>query len=323
MPFSIVRQDITKMKVDAIVNASNTHLVRGDGVSGAIFEAAGEDELQAACDALAPIYCGEAVTTPAFNLPCKYIIHVAGPIFHPLHRAHCELLLRDCYVSALEQALLHNCTSIAFPLISSGIYGYPKEEALLVATSTIKDYLNENEMTVFLTVFDSASFALSRTLFGEVQSYIEENLEYNGRLSMKSRRPDMERDGLFTHAASREIKDFDTLDETFPVMLNRLIYESGKSPAEVYKGANIDRKLFSKICTAKNYTPRKATVLAFAISLRLDLAATDKLLKSAGYALSHSQKFDVIIEYFIVHKQYDIFEINEVLFGYDQQLLGS
>ena len=154
MPLTIVRQDITKMKVDAIVNAANTELRMGGGVCGAIFKAAGAIELQAACDRLAPIKTGEAVITPGFALPAKYIIHTAGPIYNHNKAEQCRQLLRSAYTNSLQLAISNQCKSIAFPLISSGIYGYPKDEALQVATSAIQDFLADHHLDVYLAVLD-------------------------------------------------------------------------------------------------------------------------------------------------------------------------
>ena len=153
MPFTIVRNDITGMQVDVIVNAANTSLLMGGGVCGAIFSAAGADMLQAACNQLAPIKTGEAVITPGFNLPAKYVIHTAGPVYHDGNQGE-EALLRSCYLNALELAVKHDCESIAFPLISSGIYGYPKDEALRVATAAIRDFISEHNIDVLLVVFE-------------------------------------------------------------------------------------------------------------------------------------------------------------------------
>ncbi|HOR13401.1 MAG TPA: macro domain-containing protein, partial [Clostridia bacterium] len=175
MPFTIVRQDITKMKVDAIVNAANTDLLMGGGVCGAIFKAAGAAELQAACDKLAPIKMGEAVITPGFNLPVKFVIHAAGPVYQDWNKEQSEQHLRDAYINSLKRAVENNCKSIAFPLISSGIYGYPKDEALQVATSAIQDFLSDHDLDVILLVFDKSAFTISRELLGAVESYIDEH----------------------------------------------------------------------------------------------------------------------------------------------------
>ena len=165
MPLIIVRNDITKMQVDAIVNAANTALQMGGGVCGAIFNAAGAAKLQSACDKLAPIQTGEAVITPGFNLPAKYIIHAAGPVYRDGKHGE-EALLRSCYTNALDLAQKNECESIAFPLISSGIYGYPKDEALSVATEAIRDFICEHDIDVSLVVFDKATFAVSEELLG-------------------------------------------------------------------------------------------------------------------------------------------------------------
>lgn len=332
MPFTIVRQDITRMHVDAIVNAANTELRMGGGVCGAIFQAAGASVLQAACAKAAPIPTGGAALTPGFNLPAKYIIHAAGPVYSPQNAAQSERLLRSAYLESLRLALRYRCVSIAFPLISSGIYGYPKEDALRVATAAIGDFLMQHDMDVYLAIFDKASFVISRKLAGAVESYIDENYVFSHQM-LRRGLLEVEREALeaaapLPMAASSGIPGeldrlMDNLDEPFHVALLKLIDAKGKTDVEVYKRANIDRKLFSKIRKGKGYLPGKRTVLALAIALQLTLRETDELLERAGYALSHSQKFDVIVEYFIVSGQYDIFRINEVLFQYDLPLLGS
>jgi O-acetyl-ADP-ribose deacetylase (regulator of RNase III) len=342
MPFTIVQQDITKLKVDAIVNAANTALQMGGGVCGAIFKAAGARKLQAACDRLAPIQTGEAVITPGFSLPAKHVIHAAGPVYHGGKHGEKELL-RAAYTNSLKRAVENKCESIAFPLISSGIYGYPKDEALQVATLTIQDFLADHDIDVTLVVFDKSAFAVSRELLGAVESYIDEHYVDTHR-GARSHLLDVERKTLSDEGLRRmnvpppmmqEAMSASTvcaptalgdlvgkLDEPFSQMLLRLIDAKGKTDVEVYKRANLDRKLFSKIRTGKGYMPSKKTALALAVALELSLGETDGLLERAGYALSHAVKFDVIVEYFIISGKYDVFEINEVLFEYDQPLLG-
>lgn len=343
MPFTIVRQDITKMKVDVIVNAANTSLKMGGGVCGAIFRAAGARRLQKACDSLAPIRTGEAVITPGFDLPVKYIIHTAGPVYSQWSREENVFLLRSAYTQSLILASEYGCESIVFPLISSGIYGYPKDQALQVAVEAVSDFLDEHDMEVYLAVFDRAAFLVSGQLMGEVTSYIDQHYvdAHEGEYSRIA-------EFAFTAGAAK-LSDVDEqsessvpmmqspqplagqslddliadMDEPFAATLFRLIDCKGKTDTEVYKKANIDRKLFSKIRSVKGYTPKKTTILALAISLELTLAETDDLLERAGYALSHASKFDVIVEYFIVNGRYNIFEINQVLFKYDQPLLGG
>lgn len=332
MPFTIVRQDITKMQVDAIVNAANTGLRMGGGVCGAVFHAAGERELQAACDLLAPVRVGEAAVTPGFSLSAKFVIHAVGPIYHRWSKNRCRELLASAYESALQLAAENGCESIAFPLISSGIYGYPKEEALQVARQSIERFLKNHDMDVYLAVFDPSAFQVSKALLGRVESYIDEHYikshaftrTRNRTAALKAEA--LEQEAAFSMpmaAAAPALNDLlDDLDEPFSEALLKLIDQKGKTDVEVYKKANIDRKLFSKIRTGKGYTPKKPTILALAIALELTLPETDSLLERAGYALSHASKFDVIVEYFIVNGKYDIFEINEVLFAYDQPLLG-
>jgi O-acetyl-ADP-ribose deacetylase (regulator of RNase III) len=345
MPLTIVQNDITKMNADAIVNAANTFLQMGGGVCGAIFNAAGTDRLQNACNALAPIKTSEAVITQGFNLPAKYIIHTAGPVYHGGNQGE-ETLLRFCYINSLELATKHKCESIAFPLISSGIYGYPKADALRVATAAIRDFLSEHDIDVSLVVFDKEALTVSEELLGAVESYIDEHYVEEKRIRRRELL-DVERDALsdidmaamsmplpmMTDEAIAESVAVPTgaslddlvgnLDEPFAATLLRLIDATGKKDSEIYNRANIDRRLFSKIRSNKHYTPSKPTVLAFAVALELTLDQTEDLLERAGFALSHSRKFDVIVEYFIQSRRFDIFEINEVLFSYDQPLLGG
>lgn len=343
MPFTIVRQDITKMKVDAIVNAANTDLRMGGGVCGAIFKAAGAVQLQAACDKLAPIKTGEAVITSGFGLPAKFVIHAAGPVYRQWNKEQNEQHLRAAYTNSLKTAVENDCETIAFPLISSGIYGYPKDEALQVATSAIHDFLIDHDIDVTLVVFDKSAFTVSRELLGAVESYIDEH--YVEAHEIRRRQLlDVERDAL--SEADETINKYNepifeemptpsvgaptplddlvgNLDEPFSHMLLRLIDAKDMTDVEVYKRANLDRKLFSKIRSNKGYMPSKRTAIALAVALELSLGETDDLLERAGYALSHAVKFDVIIEYFIANGKYNVFEINEVLFEYDQPLLGG
>ncbi len=329
MPFSIIRQDITLMSVDAIVNAANTRLAAGGGVCGAIFSAAGFEELQAACSKLSPIKTGEAVITPGFKLKAKHVIHAAGPIYDPSDLLLSKRLLESAYTQSLNIAKENGCESIAFPLISSGIYGYPKAQALEVAIAAIKAFLSENDMDIYLTVFDKSALKVSEKLLGAVESYISQNYvdEHTFERSQRIEAIYASEFATAQKSAVPTAAELDSiignLDESFSASLLRLIDAKGRTDTEVYKRANIDRKLFSKIRTGKGYMPSKRTALALAVALELTRDETNALLEKAGYALSHSQKFDVIIEYFIMNGQYDIFEINEILFKYDQPLLGG
>jgi len=347
MPFTIIRNDITTLSVDTIVNAANTNLQMGGGVCGAIFTAAGAERLQAACEAYAPIHTGEAVITQGFNLPAKYIIHAAGPVYRDGKRNE-EALLRACYMNSLGLAVKHNCESIAFPLISSGIYGYPKAEALRVATAAICDFIKDNEIDVSLVVFDKEAVQVNEELLGAIERYIDENYvdeKTVGRrqlldiekqalsddeMILQSRLMPMPLvaeetlDAIAVESAGVSVDDLiGNLDEPFSSTLLRLIDATGKKDSEIYHRANIDRRLFSKIRSNTEYTPSKPTVIAFAVALELNLDQTEDLLERAGFALSRSRKFDVIVEFFINNSKYDIFEINEILFKYDQPLLGG
>ena len=329
MPLTIVRNDITKMQVDVIVNAANTELQMGGGVCGAIFSAAGAEKLRTACNRLAPIQFGEAVITPGFDLPAKYVIHAAGPVYRDGKHDE-EALLRSCYTNALDLALQNGCESIAFPLISSGIFGYPKDEALAVATNAIGKWLMKNDMDVSLVVFDKAAFALSQKLLSEVKTFIDENyvashdVRRRNLLSVEEKALAAERLRFYMAAPNDSLDArLEHLDEPFAATLFRLIDAKGMTDVEVYKRANISRKVFSKIRTDKDYRPRKETIVAFAVALKLTLNETGDLLERAGIALSRSMMFDVIVEYFITRGKYDIFEINNVLYEYDQSILGE
>lgn len=333
MPLQIVRNDITKMEVDAIVNAANSHLKMGGGVCGAIFNAAGAKELQAECDSIGGCNTGDAVITKGHKLPAKYIIHAVGPVWNG-GNSNEEKLLTGCYKNSLNLAKSYNLDSIAFPLISSGIYGYPKDKAFRVAVSAIQEFLLENDMMVYLIVFDKKAVEISEKLFKSIEEYIDDkyaeemldigieryieefNIGYNLGIPVGAAIIPIK------HSKRRLEDVVAQMDETFTEMLLRLIDEKGKTDVQAYKKANIDRKLFSKIRSDKFYKPRKTTALALAISLELNIDETKDLLGKAGYALSHCNKFDIIVEYFIEEGIYDIFEINEALFAFDQNLLG-
>lgn len=334
MPLQIVRNDITKMEVDAIVNAANSSLLGGGGVDGCIHRAAGP-ELLAECKTLGGCETGSAKITKGYRLPCKYVIHAVGPRWRDGKHGEREKLI-SCYRTSLAFAKEHGCETVAFPLISSGIYGYPKDQALKVAIDTISDFLLENDMTVYIVIFDRKAYQIGEKLFSDITAYIDDNYvdehtdsrsEQSRRMQMLSDEPEEETFGapLAPMAASAKTLDdaLSQIDESFSEMLLRKIDEKGMTDARCYKKANIDRKLFSKIRSDKLYKPSKPTALAFAIALELPLDETKELLMKAGFALSHSNKVDIIIEYFIEHGNYNIFEINEALFAFDQSLLGA
>ena len=330
MPLKIVRNDITKMAVDAIVNPTDPTLSGGGGVDAAIHRAAGP-RLEAACKALGGCRTGEAKVTEGFDLPCKYILHTVGPIWRGGAFGE-RALLTACYQNALALARARGCESVAFPLISSAAHGYPKAQALRVAVEAITEFLTENEMEVYIVVFTRDEVEVSEKLFRAVKQYIDDvyvDERYDAPREMQ-RRAYSRQQTLYAPAESAPRAgadlDLETLlgqvDESFGQMLLRKIDEQGMTDAECYKRANVDRRLFHKIKNNPGYRPGKQTALAFAIALRLSLAETKELLMKAGFALSHSSKVDIVVEYCIMDGNYDIFEINEVLFKFDLPPLG-
>ena len=329
MPLIIVRNDITKMKVDAIVNAANETLLGGGGVDGCIHRAAGP-ELLAECRTLGGCKTGDAKITGAYRLPCRYIIHTVGPVWNGGKYGEREQLA-SCYRTSLALAKERGCETVAFPLISSGIFGYPKDQALRVAVDTISEFLAENDMTVYIVIFDRTAYQIGNKLFADIAAYIDDHYV---DAHTDSRRERMRRMGVVESRMLTAYEDAPMavggldealahLDTGFSETLLKLIDRSGKKDAEVYKKANVDRKLFSKIRNNPDYKPSKPTAVAFAIALELNLRETRDLIARAGYVLSPSSKFDVIIEYFIMQRDYDIFKINEALFAFDQSLLGA
>ena len=241
----------------------------------------------------------------------------------------------------------YGCESVAFPLISSGIFGYPKDQALKVAIDTISSFLLENEMTVYIVIFDRKAYQISGKLFADIASYIDDRYvdEHTDSRSERLRRMSafrMEEPmpcessvcdeaiekltapmAVSSEKAATLDDALEQIDESFSEMLLRKIDERGMTDAQCYKKANIDRKLFSKIRSDKSYKPSKPTVIAFSIALELPLTEMKDMLMKAGFALSHSNKFDIIVEYFVEHGNYNIFEINEALFAFDQSLIGA
>ena len=342
MPFLMIRNDITKVAADAIVNPANRNLLQGSGTSRAIYQAAGEQELTAACEAIGHCELGRAVCTPAFALPAKYIFHAVCPAWHGGFFGEAKQLA-SAYHSALELAAEYHCESVAFPLLSSGNYGYPKEQAFRIAVDTITQYVMEHDMTVYLVLYDRHSLAVSRKLFASVEEYIDdhyvaqndESYEFDRRRRESAeRRRRLEEEAapilrepirpLQTPMAARSLESLmDNLGESFTTRLLRLIDERGLKDSTVYKQSNISRQHFSKIQCNRDYNPKKKTVLAFAVGLHLSEDETIDLLKSAGYAFSDGSKRDWIVRYCLEQKIYNINQVNTLLFEYDQEQLGA
>ena len=327
MPFEIIREDITRLMTDAIVHPTNPKLKMGRGSSEAIFKLAGINELTETCKLIGYCAPGEAVLTPGFKLNAKYIIHTVGPIWNG-GIDHESKQLESCYRKSLECALSHNLKSIAFPLISSGNYGYPKEEALKIAIQTIQSFLFEHEMMVYLVVYDKLAYQISSKLFLSIKSFIDDNYVEKSIISIRLENRSSK---VFNHQYEEmdstpfgSLNDmFNQLDKSFSESLLNIIDQKKLKDVDVYKRANISKAHFSKIRSHIDYRPTKSTVLAFCVALRLTLSESINLLEKAGFSLSNSSKHDLIVRYFIEHKIYDIFEINKVLFEYDQNLLGS
>lgn len=349
MPLFIVRQDISKMQCDAIVNPTGQDMNFG-GAELSIRTAAGPD-FEKALKRLGKIKVGKVKITDGFGLRAKYVIHTVGPVWRGGGENE-EQLLADCYKGCLALAAKRKCESIAVPLISSGRFGYPKDRVLKVAMNAVYDFLMEREMDVYLVVYDRDSYEISKNLFSDVQNYIESKSGgtddiFAAKPSLRERRrqdaldlgsfsvyrseaPYAQHDDMLDFCEDKP-NDFEqtlmgmlrNMDESFSVMLMKLIDKKGISEVECYKRANVKKQTWYKILNEKDYRPGKNTVLSFAIALELDISETERLLRSVGFSLSHSNRFDVIIEYFIIHKNYDIFEINETLFEFDQPLLGS
>ena len=339
MPFEIVRNDITKMAVDAIVNTANPRPVIGMGTDSQIHEKAGPG-LLAARQAIGSIDVGRAAMTPAFDLQASYVIHTVGPVWRGGGFGE-EETLRSCYDEALKLAAENKCGSIAFPLISTGNYGFPKDKALQIAVSAFSAFLMEHEMHIYLVVFDRAAFKLSEKLFQRVASYIDENyvaaheavydIEDNMR-TYRRRRLDMETCesrlapmSCAPQAAPKAKSLADMLRQTdagFTETLLKLIDKTGKKDSEIYKRANLSKQHFSKIRNNPDYKPTKPTAIALALALELSLEDTKDLIGRAGYALTNSSKFDLIIQFFIQQKNYNVVEINIALYEFDQTLLG-
>lgn len=328
MPFKIIRQDIRNIKVDAIVNPSNSDLYSQGGLDGMIHKLEGS-WLKEETRKYVPLKTGQVVLTKSKKLFASFIIHTVGPIYRDGNQNE-HGLLKLCYENALKLAVDSGFESIAIPLISTGTYGFPKELALNIAVSTIESFLVDHELDIYLVVYDRASFEISSDLFDSVESYIEEHYVDEIYYRRTSQRFDYvaECDSMMDIPSpslkkTRSLEELmDNLGESFKDMLFRLIDERGLKDSDVYKKANVTKQTFWKIKNKEDYTPKKSTVLALAIAIELSLDETEDLLRKVGYALSNSNKFDVIVSYFLESESYNIHEINMVLFKYDQELLG-
>ncbi len=303
MPFNIIRNDITKVKADAIVNTANPLPIFGKGTDEKIYRAAGVKELLKERQKIGRIERGRAAVTGAYNLDAKYIIHTVGPVWiDGLHNE--EEILSSCLKESLMLATELNCESIAFPLISTGVYGFPKELALKIFTGVIYDFLMTSDMLVTLVVYDDESFNISTKVFSHVDDYIS----------------DYENVTIGTEPFEEAIK---VMEMSFHDYLLQLIIDSNMSNPEIYRNANITKQHFSKIISNKDYNPSKNTICALSLALQLDIDDLELLLEKAGYSLSGSKQFDLAIRYFVNNGMYNIMEDNMILFDNGLELLGT
>lgn len=395
MAFQIVRNDITKISADAIVNTANPEPTFMAGTDAAVYMAAGAEKLLAERRKIGVIEEGEVAVTPAFDLDAKYIFHTVGPVWQGGDKGEKDTV-KNCYENCLKKAVELNIGSIAFPLISTGVYGFPKADALIIATTVFSEFLADHEMDITLAVFDNESFVLSGRIFAGINEYIDEHYVENktdeeygfagasvsgAALNVESYRAfrdesfdaaeEVAEDALeaeeapvekprlrghlrgltnrknYSRAEERSAMEIPAeaepvaamgaapakkkrslddvmknLTETWSESLLRLIDEKGFTDVEVYKRANVDRKLFSKIRTDKYYQPKKSTALGFVLALKLNIDEAKDFLGRAGYAFSPSSKTDLIVQYFIENEVYEIMTINLALYEHNEPLLG-
>lgn len=378
MAFRIIRNDITKIQADAIVNTANPEPVYMAGTDSAVYAAAGAEKLLEERRKIGRIAEGDVAVTPAFDLDAKYIFHTVGPVWQGGDHGERETVAK-CYENCLDKAKELGLESIAFPLLSTGAYGFPKADALQIATSVFSSFLADNDLEITLVVFDSESFVLTGKIFAGISQFIDDNYveektleEYGFGVSLedaecveedstevrrtrqaeaeyrKERRSLRQRNMLRMEEAQhvmppaaasamagaargaavpaqqkRSLDDVvKNLSETWSESLLRMISEKGYSEIDVYRRANVDRKLFSKIRSNRDYRPKKNTAFAFALALRLNLDETKDFIGRAGYAFSPSSRFDLIVEYCITQKEYNLIDVNVLLFKYNEPLLG-
>ncbi len=318
MAFKIVRNDITRMNTEAIVNTANDHVTVGTGCDSAVYKAAGYDELLAyRKEKIGVVPEGEAFITPGFRLKAKYIIHAVSPLYKGGNEGE-EKKLRSCYRKSLQLAKENKIRSIAFPLISTGGFGYPKEEGMRIAVDEINAFLLKNEMEIFLVVFDDKAKDLGKRIFPDLEEYIDQNYvedkrweEYGeGHPGSAGYVGEEVSFDLDTKHESRLEERIRHASDTFSQYLMYLIRDKKMENADVYKRAIVDKKIFSKIKNNADYHPQKLTALCLCVGARLSLDESRDLLARAGYALSPCDKTDIIFSYFIENGIYDMIELD-------------
>ena len=316
MPFSIIRDDITRVKADAIVNTANPKPVIGAGTDNAIYTAAGKEKLLAARKLIGDIKPGEAIETAAYNLDAKYIIHTVC-IAWDIDNETALDTLKSCYKNSLDLALELNCKSIAFPLIGTGAYGFPHDEAVEIAKSVSKKFLKEtgSDMKIMLVVFDKDSYESTAAVAKKIKQYIDDNYVENAVVDeyglTEEDRHDMStirrrRERYFHGASNRHFSRdeqaeldavYDDAAKPFSVKVFELADKKGIKYSKLY-GPNeryFSKQVISAMQKNSNYHPAKFVAVTICIVLELDLDETLDLLERAGYTLSRSRKADVVI----------------------------
>ena len=330
MPFRVFRNDISKVKADVIVNSANPDPIIGGGAEAAIYKAAGENELLSERKKIGEIAPGEVAYTPAFHLNAKYIIHTVGPVWEGGYKGEAAIL-RSCYENAFELAVSLGCKSIAFPFISTGTYGFPKDKAIEIVINTSNKFLKHNDMTIILVVYDKASFRISGSKLQDVTSfinetYIDESDGYAGNSPSalrSNRRLERERQ-MHSHHWDQPDAPGDVSDllkkssESFSAKVLSIVKERGIEPSAVYKKDGLlSKKIYSDMkIQGDNYMPRKGTAIAFCLALELTLPEAMDLLGRAGWTLSDSKKNDIIVKYHILQGDYNIRNVNDTLNTY-------
>ncbi len=361
VPVQLIRGDLTTLAVDAVVNATNPRLTPNGGLCGELAAVAGPKFVEA-CAKAERINVGEAVVTPGFNLPCRWVIHTTGPRWIDGEQGEDEDLAR-CYRNCLRLALEKNCRTIAFPLISMGLYRFPMERAMYVAWNAIHAALEEFdpsfEVQVSLVVYEPVSACFDDDLFRRVEEAIdEESIEIYAEdendtaldsdtpfIRSTKRHHEIDGEPIRPGALQREdsfiescadvpppqgLTRVGSLDDLlahrgkpFAKLLMERVNARGEKPSDVYKRANICKQHYSKIISKSTYHPSKQTVVAFAAALELTYDELTSWLRTAGYALSDADRFDLVITHCFLNKLTDVLKINALLYKYDLPLLGN
>ncbi len=339
MPLQIIRADITTLEVDAIVCPTNTRLLPGSGIDYAVHMKAGRDFTRR-CVSIDHLEEGDAVVIDGCSLPSKYVIMTVGPHWNGGGEGE-EEVLEKAYRSSLTKVEELSLSSVAVPLISAGYYGVPDSLSLRTATEVIRRFLSSYDAEVYLVVYNRLAFDLSKGIFHEVAQLIDEEevaawekVKGKSKYNPSSRKSRAVSSVIYDMRDSGEEPGYPRYDESelermekrcregYSDYLRNKVLEKGMTGVECYKKANISHKLYSKIMCDRNYRPGRDTAIALALALKLPPVEFSEMLAVAGFALSPADRRDIVIRYFVEHGEYDILELNEVLFGFDLVPLG-